>query len=149
MYNYREAMTEDVKQWITDEVNLADWTEDRGGLEQQLNDDLWTADSVTGNGSGSYTFNRVQASLYVLDNMDLLQKAINEFATDPATVGNKFISEDWEWFDVTIRCYLLGSVISDAMKDLFEKNIVKTTRLAGGLLCPYKGLFPACARKAH
>ena len=26
---------------------------------------------------------------------------------------------------------------------------VKTTRLAGGLLCPYKGLFPACARKAH
>lgn len=34
MYDYREAMTEDVKQWITDEVNLADWTEDRGGLEQ-------------------------------------------------------------------------------------------------------------------
>ena len=59
MYDYREAMTEDVKQWITDEVNLADWTEDRGGLEQQLNDDLWAADSVTGNGSGSYTFNRV------------------------------------------------------------------------------------------
>lgn len=27
MYDYREAMTEDVKQWITDEVNLADWTE--------------------------------------------------------------------------------------------------------------------------
>jgi len=23
-----------------------------------------------------------------------------------------------------------------------------TTGLAGGLLCPYKGLFPACARKA-
>ena len=36
MYDYREAMTEDVKQWITDEVNLADWTEDRGGLEQGL-----------------------------------------------------------------------------------------------------------------
>lgn len=34
MYDYREAMTEDVKQWITDEVDLADWTEDRGGLEQ-------------------------------------------------------------------------------------------------------------------
>ena len=29
------------------------------------------------------------------------------------------------------------------------KRKVKTTRLAGGLLCPYKGLFPACARKAH
>ena len=120
MYDYREAMTEDVKQWITDEVNLADWTEDREGLEQQLNDDLWTADSVTGNASGSYTFNRVQASLYVLDNMDLLQEAIDEFATDPATVGDKFISEDWEWFDVTIRCYLLGSIISDVLNEMEE-----------------------------
>jgi len=25
---------------------------------------------------------------------------------------------------------------------------IMTTGLAGGLLCPYKGLFPACARKA-
>ena len=122
MYDYREAMTEDVKQWITDEVNLADWTEDREGLEQQLNDDLWTADSVTGNASGSYTFNRVQASLYVLDNMDLLQEAIDEFATDPATVEDKFISEDWEWFDVTIRCYLLGSIISDVLNEMEENG---------------------------
>lgn len=122
MYDYREAMTEDVKQWITNEVNLADWTEDREGLEQQLNDDLWIADSVTGNGSGSYTFNRVQASLYVLDNMDLLQEAIDEFATDPATVGDKFISEDWEWFDVTIRCYLLGSVISEVLDEMKENE---------------------------
>lgn len=122
MYDYREAMTEDVKQWITDEVNLADWTEDREGLEQQLNDYLWTADSVTGNGSGSYTFNTVQASLYVLDNMDLLQEAIDEFATDPATVGDKFISEEWEWFDVTIRCYLLGSVISDVLDEMEENG---------------------------
>lgn len=122
MYDYREAMTEDVKQWITDEVNLADWTENREGLEQQLNDDLWTADSVTGNCSGSYTFNRVQASLYVLDNMDLLQEAIDEFATDPATVGDKFISENWEWFDVTIRCYLLGSVISDVLDEMEENG---------------------------
>ena len=122
MYDYREAMTEDVKQWITDEVNLADWTEDREGLEQQLNDDLLTADSVTGNGSGSYTFNRVQASLYVLDNMDLLQEACFEFATDPKTVVDKFLSENWEWFDVTIRCYLLGSVISDVLDEMEENG---------------------------
>lgn len=122
MYDYREAMTEDVKEWIKENIDLTEWTEDREGLEQQLNDDLLTADSVTGNGSGSYTFNRVQASLYVLDNMDLLQKAINEFATDPATVGDKFISEDWEWFDVTIRCYILGSVISDVLDEMKENG---------------------------
>ena len=122
MYDYREAMTEDVKEWIKENIDLTEWTEDREGLEQQLNDNLWTADSVTGNGSGSYTFNRVQASLYVLDNMDLLQEAIEEFATDPATVGDKFISEDWEWFDVTIRCYLLGSVISDVLDEMEENG---------------------------
>ena len=26
---------------------------------------------------------------------------------------------------------------------------VRTTGLAGSLLCPYKGLLPTCARKAH
>lgn len=122
MYDYREAMTEDVKEWIKENIDLTEWTEDREGLEQQLNDDLWTADSVTGNGSGSYTFNRVQASLYVLDNMDLLQEAIDEFLTDPATVGDKFISEDWEWFDVTIRCYLLGSIISEVLDEMEENG---------------------------
>ena len=122
MYDYREAMTEDVKEWIKENVDLTEWTEYREGLEQQLNDYLWTADSVTGNGSGSYTFNRVQASLYVLDNMDLLQEAIDEFATDPATVGDKFIYEDWEWFDVTIRCYLLGSVISEVLDEMEENG---------------------------
>lgn len=122
MYDYREAITEDAKEWIKENIDLTEWTEDREGLEQQLNDDLWTADSVTGNGSGSYTFNRVQASLYVLDNMDLLQEAIDEFAIDPATVGDKFIYEDWEWFDVTIRCYLLGSVISEVLDELEENG---------------------------
>lgn len=122
MYDYREAMTEDVKEWIKQNIDLTEWTEDREGLEQQLNDDLWTEDSITGNGSGSYTFNRVQASLYVLDNMDLLQEAFDEFATDPATVGDKFLSEDWEWFDVTIRCYLLGSVISDVLDEMEENG---------------------------
>lgn len=46
MYDYREAMTEDVKEWIKENIDLAEWTEDREGLEQQLKDDLWTEDSI-------------------------------------------------------------------------------------------------------
>lgn len=49
MYDYKEAMTEDVKEWIKENIDLTEWTEDREGLEQQLNDDLWTEDSITGN----------------------------------------------------------------------------------------------------
>lgn len=118
-YDYMESVKEDVKNYIDSEINFEDF-DSLEELEEKLNVDLWVEDSVTGNGSGSYTFNRVQASLYVLDNMDLLQEAIDEFAIEPATVGNKFISEDWEWFDVTIRCYLLGSAISEVLNDLEE-----------------------------
>ena len=114
-----EAVKEDVKNYIDSEINFEDF-DSLEELEEKLNVDLWVEDSVTGNGSCSYTFNRVQASLYVLDNMDLLQEAIDEFAIEPATVGNKFISEDWEWFDVTIRCYLLGSAISEVLDELKE-----------------------------
>ena len=43
-----------------------------------------------------------------------------------------------------------GSAARKSGPALFPgRAIVKTTRLAGGLFCPYKGLLPACARKAH
>ncbi len=105
MYNYLEEMKNDVMEYINNEIDLSNY-EDRDELEQFLNDELFTVDSVTGNASGSYTFNRVQASLYVLDNMDLLQEAIREFCIDSETVADKFLSDDWEYFDVTIRCYI-------------------------------------------
>lgn len=56
-YNYNEAVKNDVLDYIRNEVNFSEF-EDLEELEQSLNDDLWTVDSVTGNASGSYTFNR-------------------------------------------------------------------------------------------
>ena len=46
-------------------------------------------------------------------------------------------------------CYNLReqNFCSDSEKDFY--NPVKTTGLAGGLFCPYKGLLPAYARKAY
>ena len=90
-------------------------------LEQHLNDELWTVDSVTGNASGSYTFNRVQAQIYVLDGMDELEEAAREFDIDPATIGEKFLESDWEYFDVTIRCYLLGECIAAALEKIEDE----------------------------
>ena len=48
MYNYLKAMKEDVLEYINNEINLSDY-EDLDELEQFLNDELWTVDSVTGN----------------------------------------------------------------------------------------------------
>ena len=120
MYDYLEQITADVRDYVEQEIDLTEWAGDRDGLEEKLNDDLWTCDSVTGNGSGSYTFNRVQAKIYVLDGMDELQEAVNEFGIDSETIVEKFLESDWEYFDVTIRCYLLGQAIAAVLDDLEE-----------------------------
>lgn len=122
MYDYLEQVTADVRDYVEQEVDLSEWAGDRDGLEEKLNDDLWTCDSVTGNASGSYTFNRVQAQIYVLDGMDELQEAVNEFGIDSETIGEKFLESDWEYFDVTIRCYLLGQAVAAVLDDLEEEG---------------------------
>ena len=120
MYNYLEAMKEDIKEYINNEINLADYA-DRDELENSLYDDLFTEDSVTGYASGSYTFSRAQAQEYVTDNIDLLKDACEEFGTDAASVGEWFLSDDWEKMDVTIRCYLLGQAIGEALDDMGDE----------------------------
>lgn len=120
MYNYLEAMKNDITEYINDNINLADYA-DRDELESYLNDELFTEDSVTGNASGSYTFSRAQAQEYVTDNIDLLKDACEEFGTDAASVGEWFLSDDWEKMDVTIRCYLLGQAISEALDDMEDE----------------------------
>lgn len=120
MYNYLESMKKDITEYINNEINLADYS-DRDELESSLNDDLFTEDSVTGNASGSYTFSRAQAQEYVTDNIDLLKDACEEFGTDAALVGEWFLSDDWEKMDVTIRCYLLGQAIGEALDDMGDE----------------------------
>ena len=122
-YNYLESIKEDVKEYIKNEADI-DTTEleyNRDGLEEKLHDELWVHDGVTGNASGSYTFNSLQAREYVLDNMDLLQEMCREFGEDGETIGNKFLNDEWEWMDVSIRCYLLGQAISEALDEIEEE----------------------------
>lgn len=115
-YNYMEAMKQDIKTYLEDEFEYSDL--DRDELEQELYDDLFICDSVTGNASGSYTFCRATAKEYVIDNMEICKEAIDEFCVDANTVADKFLSEDWEYFDVTIRCYLLGSAIAELLDEM-------------------------------
>ena len=116
-YDYREAIKDDIVQYIEDNINLDEY-EDNDELYEALEEDLWVADSVTGNGSGSYTFNREEAKKYVVDNMDLVGEMIEEFDIDTKTIGEKFKEQDWEYFDVSIRCYLLGEVLGEVLEEL-------------------------------
>ncbi len=111
-YNYLEAVTADVLDYIN-ENNITVTNETRDEVEQQLNDDLWACDSVTGNGSGSYTFNRWTAETYICHNLDLLAEAVEEFG------GSMDVLKDGaEACDVTIRCYLLPQAISAALDEV-------------------------------
>lgn len=120
-YYYLSAIKEDVKNYIDNEITISDYS-DRDELESYLNDELWTCDSVTGNASGSYTMNRLTARDYVIDNIDELNDAVENFGIDKNIVGEKFLEEDFEWCDVTIRCSLLSSAISDVLDSMEQKQ---------------------------
>lgn len=113
-YDYLSAVTEDVKDYINDTVNFADY-ESAEDLKAYLQDALWTVDSVTGNGSGSYTFNAWTAEENLCHNLDLLQEATEEFGSD-----SDILAKGAEACDVTIRCYLLPQAIDAAVDELWE-----------------------------
>lgn len=116
-YNYLEAVTSDVLDYIKEEINLDEWKGNREGLEEKLNDELWTVDSVTGNASGSYTFNTWEAEENLAHNWDLLAEALDEFGQDRTDV----LRQGAEAMDVTIRCYLLGQAIAEVLDELEEE----------------------------
>lgn len=116
-YNYLEAVTSDVLDYIKEKINLDEWKGNREGLEEKLNDELWTVDSVTGNASGSYTFNTWEAEENLAHNWDLLAEALDEFGQD----GTDVLRQGAEAMDVTIRCYLLGQAIAEALDELEEE----------------------------
>ena len=125
-YNYLENVTADAKQAILENLNYWKFS-DREELEEIANDELWCDDGVTGNGSGSYTFNREAAKEYVTrsdDGMDTLRDAVRDFDCEHEAF-TAFLEDNWEYFDVTIRCYLLSQAISAAIDELEEEGKIK------------------------
>lgn len=112
-YDYLEAVTNDVRDYISNEIDFKDF-DSLDDLREFLNDELWVNDSVTGNGSGSYTCNAYYAEEYLCHNWDLLAEAFNEFGCE---IGYEF-GRGPESCDVTIRCYLLGQAIEKALEEI-------------------------------
>lgn len=117
-YDYLEAVKNDVRNYINNEINLTEWQGRADELEETLNDVLFSKDSVTGNASGSYTFSTYQAEENLAHNWELLEEALEEFGQN----GEDILSKGAEWCDVTIRCYLLGFAIAETLKE-FEREL--------------------------
>lgn len=115
-YNYFENVKEDVKDYILENYTKEEILEGIDGGE--LYDDAFLSDSVTGNASGSYTFNIWKAEEYIAHNMDILAEALAEYGEN---LGEA-IERGAEFCDVTIRCYVLGQVLGEAIKECEEEN---------------------------
>lgn len=115
-YDYLKAVKEDVANFISNEIDLTQF-EDLDALREYLNDDLFCNDSVTGNGSGSYTFGTWKAEEYLCHNLDLLAEALEEFGDDTSILG-----KGPEACDVTIRCYLLPRAIDEVLSEKSREN---------------------------
>ena len=120
MYDYQKTEKNDVINAIrdayrTDELRAA--LADRDAFAERLRDELWIDDSVTGNGSGSYTFSRSDAFDYVTENIDLLREAADAFGCKEQ-IAEWFLDDEWESMDVTIRCYLLDDAIQAALEEI-------------------------------
>lgn len=114
-YNYREQVKSDILDYIAEnEIKVT--ASNREEVAEQLNEELWANDSVTGNASGSYTFNTWEAEENICHNLDLLKEAYECFGFDSPEFENA------EACDVTIRCYLLGECIEAALDEVEEEE---------------------------
>jgi len=108
LQDYKEELKQDILAYAQD---------CKGTSLEQFRDDCWTADSVTGNGSGSYTFNSKQAEENIKDLIfsDELLQMFQDFGYDrvPFEKGPEYI-------DVSIRCFLLDEVINENEEEIKE-----------------------------
>ena len=122
MYNYKEQIRADVKEWIEDNKEQIEGL-DRSDACDIIYDSCWVDDSVTGNASGSYTFNSYEARKYFYEDTDseeYLGEMVDAGFADGMEVGKKIIASDYEWLDVAIRCWLLSDAVSDVLDEIFE-----------------------------
>lgn len=119
-------MISSIECWLEDQGITPDLIINEEYTYSDLYDDMFVSDSVTGNASGSYTFNRWEAEECLCHNLDLLASALEEFYAGELPPYRLF---DPEWCDVTIRCYLLGPCLdavlrkyecADDVSDMFD-----------------------------
>lgn len=116
IYSYPSHVKQDIKTFIEKRLDSGTFGMLVQGDEdtiEDVKDLMFDQDDVTGNGSGSYTFNTLKAEECLVGNWDLLREAKDEL--DPNT---DLIEKGPEYCDVLIRCYLLDWCFNKALNDI-------------------------------
>lgn len=129
-YDYRRAITDDIKDWIVNETDIIEEgiKEDRDeDLYNWIYEEVFDEDFVTGNGPYYYGTEDF-CSECLSGNFDILYEAAHEFAIDDEV--NVLIKhyEDKDlarYFDCTIRCYLLMECVYAAVEELIQEGNLK------------------------
>ncbi len=118
-YDYYKNVREDIKQRLNEwlDFNKINGYSDIDEVINAVYDDFFNSDSITGNGSGSYTFNSWAAEENLCHNMDLLKESLDELGGEL----NDYI-DSAEACDVTIRCYVLGQLVDEVVKEFVEEQ---------------------------
>lgn len=126
MYNYHEEVKANVLEAIRENYSNEEIAEklceDRDDFAETLNEEFWIDDNVTGNASGSYWFNTWKAEEALAHNWDLIVECAQEFGIEP-TIEDGY-EHGAEWWDVSIRCYLLPGAIAEALDELEEDETI-------------------------
>lgn len=124
-YNYLEAMVEDITEWMEyNDFDLSEYT-DLEEAHENLYDELWGEDDVTGNGEMGYA-TKVDYENYLCHNWDAFFEAIENFCVDMNDIIEIFNKSDSTEFlkycDTLIRLNTLDMAIDTALEDWVNKE---------------------------
>lgn len=114
MYNYFEEVKKDIRAWLEDNALDMPYNEYGEAEIDRLYDELWTEDSVTGNGSedmyyqtdeeaAAALYGNNQAFMYAAQDFGL--ENYNDFCANPRKA------------DVLIRCNYLGAALDEVIAE--------------------------------
>lgn len=119
-YDYYVCVEDDILNYLQDysseEILEMTSEENFDATQEKLYDELWAEDGITGNGWDGYNMNADEKAEAVGANLELLADALDEFGCD-AECYRKAL-KDMNYADATIRCYVLGSCINSALKNM-------------------------------
>ena len=114
-YSYENALRNDILAALKyEEETMKRPDETYPEWADRLYESFIMDDSITGNASGSHTFNTVIAAEYLVGNDDLARDAFDElgYPENPSKLL------DPEYVDVSIRCDLLSEILNNVISEL-------------------------------
>ena len=117
-YNYWKEVANDVECWMDKDGDPFDLSqfEDREEAANYLYNELWDQDEITGNG-GFFYDNEESCEEYLCHNIDLIIDACEYYYADFNILKKHYKKGTlMRYLDATIRCYVLGDAIEEALK---------------------------------